>query len=210
MSDGIIPKCIDHIFETISMATNIRYLAFVNYFEIYNETIRDLLITTNESSLVNHPLKDIPGIGVTVPTLSSQPVINAIQCYRWLNLGNKNRITAATLMNENSSRSHTMFTITLEQSRNFTTNITSDNTDLDPEILKAGIRRGKLNLVDLAGSERQRKTGAQGVRLREANKINLSLSALGNVISSLVNGKTKHVPFRDSKLTRLLQVNYDT
>ncbi|KAH8236294.1 hypothetical protein KR032_000889 [Drosophila birchii] len=205
MSDGIIPKCFDHIFEAISMATNIRYLVFVNYFEIYNENIRDLLVSRNNDCLVNHPLKDIPGIGVTVPTLSSQPVINAMQCYRWLNVGNENRITAATLMNEKSSRSHTMFTITLEQSENFTTNIATEDTDLDHDNLRTGIRRGKLNLVDLAGSERQRKTGAQGERLREATKINLSLSVLGNVISSLVNGKTKHVPFRDSKLTRLLQ-----
>ncbi|XP_070143750.1 osmotic avoidance abnormal protein 3 [Drosophila kikkawai] len=205
MRDGIIPKCFDHIFEAISMATNVRYLAFVSYFEIYNENIRDLLVTASDGCVVNHPLKDIPGIGVTVPTLSSQPVINAMQCYRWLNVGNQNCITAATLMNENSSRSHTIFTITLEQSHNFTKNITSEDADLDPEILRAGIRRGKLNLVDLAGSERQGKTGAQGERLREATKINLSLSALGNVISSLVNGKTKYVPFRDSKLTRLLQ-----
>ena len=64
---------------------------------------------------------------------------------------------------------------------------------------------GKLNLVDLAGSERQSKTGATGDRLKEANKINLSLSALGNVISALVDGKSSHVPYRDSKLTRLLQ-----
>lgn len=66
---------------------------------------------------------------------------------------------------------------------------------------------GKLNLVDLAGSERQTKTGATGERLKEATKINLSLSALGNVISALVDGKAKHIPYRDSKLTRLLQVN---
>jgi len=69
----------------------------------------------------------------------------------------------------------------------------------------AKIKAGKLNLVDLAGSERQSKTGAQGVRFKEATKINLSLSALGNVISALVEGKGKHIPYRDSKLTRLLQ-----
>ena len=67
------------------------------------------------------------------------------------------------------------------------------------------IRVGKLNLVDLAGSERQAKTGAAGTRLKEATKINLSLSALGNVISALVDGKSTHIPYRDSKLTRLLQ-----
>ena len=69
------------------------------------------------------------------------------------------------------------------------------------------IRKGKLNLVDLAGSERQAKTQASGDRLKEATKINLSLSALGNVISALVDGKSKHIPYIDSKLTRLLQVN---
>lgn len=68
------------------------------------------------------------------------------------------------------------------------------------------IRVGKLNMVDLAGSERQSKTGATGERLKEATKINLSLSALGNVISALVDGKSSHIPYRDSKLTRLLQV----
>ncbi len=72
------------------------------------------------------------------------------------------------------------------------------------------IRKGKLNLVDLAGSERQAKTQASGDRLKEATKINLSLSALGNVISALVDGKSKHIPYRDSKLTRLLQVNIST
>eukprot|EP00976_Prorocentrum_cordatum_P106992 1194565-Prorocentrum_minimum.AAC.3 len=93
-----------------------------------------------------------------------------------------------------SSRSHSIFTITVE---------TSDHAKPGEE---SHIRVGKLNLVDLAGSERQSKTGATGDRLKEATKINLSLSALGNVISSLVDGKSTHIPYRDSKLTRLLQV----
>ncbi|XP_017062611.1 osmotic avoidance abnormal protein 3 isoform X2 [Drosophila eugracilis] len=196
-NSGIIHKCFDHIFETISMATNVRYLALVSYLEIYNESIRDLLNTNENTRMINHSLKEIPGIGVSVPTLTTHPVINTNQCYNWLSLGNKNRVTAATLMNEKSSRSHTIFTITLEQSP-FFSSVASENN-------LGGIRRGKLSLVDLAGSERQSKTGAQGERLKEASKINLSLSALGNVISSLVDGKAKHVPFRDSKLTRLLQ-----
>ena len=93
-------------------------------------------------------------------------------------------------------RSHAIFIITVECS-------TPDPEDEggDPHITV-----GKLNLVDLAGSERQAKTGAEGDRLKEATKINLSLSALGNVISALVDGKSAHVPYRDSKLTRLLQV----
>ncbi|KAK2718241.1 hypothetical protein QYM36_005532, partial [Artemia franciscana] len=95
-------------------------------------------------------------------------------------------------MNEHSSRSHAIFIITIESS------------ERGPEG-RNRIRVGKLNLVDLAGSERQSKTGATGDRFKEATKINLSLSALGNVISALVDGKSSHIPYRDSKLTRLLQ-----
>merc|ERR1719337_626546 len=95
-------------------------------------------------------------------------------------------------MNNESSRSHSIFTITIEQSE----------TGIDE---KDHIRVGKMNMVDLAGSERQSKTGATGDTLKEATKINLSLSALGNVISALVDGKSQHIPYRDSKLTRLLQ-----
>merc|ERR1719335_1505392 len=95
-------------------------------------------------------------------------------------------------MNANSSRSHSIFTVVVE----------CQGTGIDGE---EHIRVGKLNMVDLAGSERQSKTGATGDRLKEATKINLSLSALGNVISALVDGKSSHIPYRDSKLTRLLQ-----
>merc|ERR1712210_145408 len=107
-------------------------------------------------------------------------------------VGNQNRSVGKTEMNEHSSRSHAIFIITVECS------------ELDAEG-QAHICVGRLNLVDLAGSERQAKTGAVGDRLKEATKINLSLSALGNVISALVDGKSKHIPYRDSKLTRLLQ-----
>jgi kinesin family protein 3/17 len=103
--------------------------------------------------------------------------------------GKKNRSVGATLMNATSSRSHSIFTIVIE---------CADNGG-------EHIRVGKLNLVDLAGSERQSKTGATGDRLKEANKINLSLTALGNVITALVDAKSTHIPYRDSKLTRLLQ-----
>lgn len=109
-----------------------------------------------------------------------------------MTLGNKNRSVGATNMNEHSSRSHAILIVTVE----------CCETGADGE---SHIRVGKLNMVDLAGSERQSKTGAEGTRLKEATKINLSLSALGNVISALVDGKSTHVPYRDSKLTRLLQ-----
>ena len=94
-------------------------------------------------------------------------------------------------MNKDSSRSHSIFTIYIETSET----VSGETT----------FKVGKMNLVDLAGSERQSKTHAVGDRLKEANQINLSLSALGNVISALVDGKSKHIPYRTSKLTRLLQ-----
>lgn len=95
-------------------------------------------------------------------------------------------------MNVESSRSHAIFSITVESS------------ELD-ESGSQHVKMGKLQLVDLAGSERQSKTQASGIRLKEATKINLSLSVLGNVISALVDGKSTHIPYRNSKLTRLLQ-----
>ena len=108
--------------------------------------------------------------------------------------GKKNRSVGATAMNAGSSRSHAIFTIIVECCDSTGTVRTGEH-----------ITVGKLNLVDLAGSERQSKTQATGDRLKEATKINLSLSALGNVISALVDGKSQHIPYRDSKLTRLLQ-----
>ena len=109
-----------------------------------------------------------------------------------------NRSTGETLMNKDSSRSHSIFTIHVEAAEQSAESSASGDEEK--------IRAGKLNLVDLAGSERQSKTGATGARLKEATKINLSLSALGNVISALVDSKSKHIPYRDSKLTRMLQV----
>jgi kinesin family protein 3/17 len=106
--------------------------------------------------------------------------------------GSKNKHMGETAMNRNSSRSHSIFTITIENC----------SVEADGE---AHIRVGKFNMVDLAGSEKQSKTGAQGERLEEAIKINLSLSTLCNVISALVDNRSKYVPYRDSKLTRLLQ-----
>lgn len=103
-----------------------------------------------------------------------------------MRLGNRNRTTASTLMNRTSSRSHAIFTITVES---------KDKSDNRTTV-------AKLNLVDLAGSERLQKTRASGDRLREATNINQSLSVLGSVISALVDGKSTHVPYRNSKLTR--------
>ncbi|GJQ75337.1 kinesin-2C [Trypoxylus dichotomus] len=189
---GVISRAFEHIFEAISVTTGVKYLALASYLEIYNEQIRDLLLPANKISYNNSlSLKELPNEGLVVPGLTMKPVHNVPECEELLNIGSRNRIIGSTLMNQASSRSHSIFTISIEQ-------ISSENNN-------ESIKKGKLNLVDLAGSERQSKTGATGDRLKEATKINLSLSALGNVISALVDGKAKHIPYRDSKLTRLLQ-----
>ncbi|XP_021163866.2 kinesin-like protein KIF17 isoform X2 [Fundulus heteroclitus] len=186
---GVIPRAFEHIFESIQCAESTKFLVRASYLEIYNEEIRDLLGSDTKQRL---ELKEHPERGVYVRDLTMHTVHSVGECERILEQGWRNRAVGSTLMNKESSRSHSIFTVHLEIC----------NTDAAGQ---AHIRAGKLNLVDLAGSERQSKTGATGERLREATKINLSLSALGNVISALVHGRSKYVPYRDSKLTRLLQ-----
>ncbi|EDW18628.1 kinesin-like protein KIF3A [Drosophila mojavensis] len=187
---GIIPNAFAHIFGHIAKAQdNQKFLVRVSYMEIYNEEVRDLLGKDVSKSL---EVKERPDIGVFVKDLSGYVVHNADDLENIMRLGNKNRAVGATKMNQESSRSHAIFSITVESS----------------ELVEGGmqhVRMGKLQLVDLAGSERQSKTQASGQRLKEATKINLSLSVLGNVISALVDGKSTHIPYRNSKLTRLLQ-----
>lgn len=185
---GIIPRAFEHMFEAIAATANTKFLVHASYLEIYNEEIRDLLGTDVKKKM---DLKESNDSGVYVGGLSMHPVHNVAECEKVMEKGWKSRAVGATLMNADSSRSHSIFTVYLER-------VQTDEED-------GNIRKGKLNLVDLAGSERQAKTGATGDRLKEATKINLSLSALGNVISALVDGKSKHIPYRDSKLTRLLQ-----
>ncbi|KAM9408156.1 LOW QUALITY PROTEIN: kinesin-like protein KIF17 [Pholidichthys leucotaenia] len=186
---GVIPRAFEHIFESIQCAENTKFLVRASYLEIYNEEVRDLLGNDTKQRL---ELKEHPERGVYVRDLSMHTVHNVGECERIIEQGTRNRAVGYTLMNKDSSRSHSIFTIHLEI-------CSTDAAGQDH------LRAGKLNLVDLAGSERQSKTGATGERLREATKINLSLSALGNVISALVDGHSKYIPYRDSKLTRLLQ-----
>ncbi|XP_072740010.1 kinesin-like protein KIF17 isoform X1 [Ciconia boyciana] len=186
---GIIPRAFEHIFESIQCAENAKFLVRASYLEIYNEDIRDLLGADTKQKL---ELKEHPEKGVYVKGLSLHTVHGVVQCEQIMETGWRNRAVGYTLMNKDSSRSHSIFTVNMEI-------YTVDERGQDH------LRAAKLNLVDLAGSERQSKTGATGERLKEATKINLSLSALGNVISALVDGRCKHIPYRDSKLTRLLQ-----
>ncbi|KAL6752731.1 kinesin-like protein FLA10 [Haematococcus lacustris] len=195
---GIIPNTFDYIFQVIARESgNKEFLVRASYLEIYNEDIRDLLSKNPNTKL---ELKESGDKGVYVKDLmqfvvKSQTEINSVQT-----VGKKNRSVGATAMNQDSSRSHSIFTITIEMTDKFDATATAAASKDESHI-----RVGKLNLVDLAGSERQSKTGATGDRLKEGIKINLSLTALGNVISALVDGKSGHIPYRDSKLTRLLQ-----
>jgi hypothetical protein len=195
---GIIPKTFDQIFGAIENNTVARkqFLVRASYIEIYNEDVRDLM---SDNPKARCEIKEDPERGVFIKGVTNTEVTTVQQLNILMNEGNKNRSVGATLMNADSSRSHSLFTVTIETA--------------EPQIIQGReemkIRQGKLNLVDLAGSERQSKTQAVGQRLKEATKINLSLSALGNVIEALVkvaNGdKGRHIPYRDSKLTRLLQ-----
>ncbi|XP_037086566.1 kinesin-like protein KIF3B [Pollicipes pollicipes] len=186
---GIIPRSFDHIFSHIERSENCQYLVRASYLEIYQEENRDLL---NKDQHQRLELKERPDTGTYVKDLSSFVCKSVKEIEHVMAVGNANRSVGATNMNEHSSRSHAIFLVTVECSE----------LGLDGE---PHIRVGKLNMVDLAGSERQAKTGASGERLKEATKINLSLSALGNIISALVDGKSSHIPYRDSKLTRLFQ-----
>jgi hypothetical protein len=138
--------------------------------------------------------------GVFVEGLSEWAVRSPNEIYSLMQKGAMSRATATTKMNDLSSRSHAVFIIIVEQMT-----IIDDNNNDDEEPPKY-IKVGKLNLVDLAGSERVRVTGATGKRLEESKKINQSLSCLGNVIAALTDLKSRtHIPYRDSKLTRLLE-----
>ncbi|XP_064847876.1 kinesin-like protein KIF3B isoform X3 [Oncorhynchus masou masou] len=199
---GVIPNAFEHVFTQISRSSADRqYLVRASYLEIYREEIRDLLDPNMHAPHVPNvhtqpphtlELRESPESGVYVRDLTSCVCRSVKEIEELMNLGNQVRSVGATDMNEHSSRSHTLFLITVECSQ----------TGPDG---RQHIRVGRLNLVDLAGSERQAKTGVHGERLKEAAKINLSLSALGNVISALADGRSGHVPYRDSKLTRLLQ-----
>jgi len=185
---GIIPRMIEAVFDGIAQADpDIEFTVKVSYVEIYNEKIRDLL----DESKTNLRVRESP-MGVWIEDVTEVYVGDTSQVYQVMAAGAESRAKSATNMNAESSRSHSVFIITLGQ-RNTVT----------------GLKRGgKLTLVDLAGSEKVAKTGAEGQTLEEAKHINKSLSALGNVINALTSapesGKPLHVPYRDSKLTYLL------
>jgi len=186
---GIIPRSFEMIFDLIKTTFNTNYLIRVSFLELYNEEIIDLLSKSNDNQKLE--IKENPEIGFYVKDLSNWVVKSPKDMVQLLEKGKELRHTAETKMNGRSSRSHSIFSIIVDNS-------TTDNTGGDH------IRSGKLNLVDLAGSERQSKTETTGKNFHEGVMINLSLTALGKVINALVSDKKQHVPYRDSKLTKLL------
>ena len=210
---GIIPRAIEQIFEHVSsnITPRKRFLVRASYLQIYNECISDLL----KPERTNLSIREDKKRGVFVEGLSEWVVRSPEEIYGLMERGGAMRATGAHKMNEMSSRSHAVFIIICEQSQKtyldkhgneITETQIQKGVPVDEKNTKQSFTVGKLNLVDLAGSERVRLTGATGVRLQESKKINQSLSALGNVIAALTDKKgRKHIPYRDSKLTRILE-----
>lgn len=193
---GMTPRIFEFLFARIQAEEEsrkderLKYNCKCSFLEIYNEQITDLLDPSSTNLLLREDVKK----GVYVENLSEFEVQTVSDILKLLTQGSLNRKVAATNMNRESSRSHSVFTCVIESrwEKDSTTNL----------------RFARLNLVDLAGSERQKSSGAEGERLKEAANINKSLSTLGHVIMILldvVHGRARHVPYRDSRLTFLLQ-----
>ncbi|XP_023709668.1 kinesin-like protein Klp61F isoform X3 [Cryptotermes secundus] len=187
---GIIPRTLSNLFDELRIQ-QVEFTVRVSFLEIYNEELLDLLSPSDDSSKIRL-FEDATKKGsVIIHGLEEVTVHNKNEVYAILEKGSFKRQTAGTLMNAQSSRSHTVFSITVHIKEN----------SLDGEEL---LKTGKLNLVDLAGSENIGRSGAVDKRAREAGNINQSLLTLGRVITALVE-RAPHVPYRESKLTRLLQ-----
>lgn len=189
---GIIPRSVSQLFSALNSINCCEYSVKISFIELYNEELSDLL---SESTDNNEKLRifDDPARkgSVIIPGLEEIVVQNKSEVYKILQKGAEKRQKASTLMNSQSSRSHSIFTVT----------VFIKEKSIDGE---ETIKVGKLNLVDLAGSENIERSGATGKRAAEAGKINKSLTTLGRVITALVEHRD-HIPYRESNLTRLLQ-----
>ncbi|KAJ6740355.1 KINESIN-LIKE PROTEIN KIN-4B [Salix purpurea] len=220
---GLIPQVMDTLFNKIeTLKHQTEFQLHVSFIEILKEEVKDLLDSASESKSVvanGHTAKvAVPGKptiqireasnGVITLAGSTEVAVSTLQeMAACLEKGSLSRATGSTNMNNQSSRSHAIFTITLEQMRKL--HSVSPVNDTPDEDMGEEYFCAKLHLVDLAGSERAKRTGTGGLRLKEGIHINKGLLALGNVISALGDEKKRkegmHVPYRDSKLTRLLQ-----
>eukprot|EP01063_Lacrimia_lanifica_P024668 TRINITY_DN32538_c0_g1_i1.p1 TRINITY_DN32538_c0_g1~~TRINITY_DN32538_c0_g1_i1.p1 ORF type:complete len:760 (+),score=266.27 TRINITY_DN32538_c0_g1_i1:76-2280(+) len=189
---GMIARAVNQIFDNTqwkSRMTGFSFQLVCSFLEIYNETLADLLNPTDYGShKLKHDIRIVDG-EATVSNIHEEVVESREHVYHLLRIANENRRTAATKMNDRASRSHSVFQMKI---RGYN------------EATRQSIT-GLLNLVDLAGSERLSKSQAEGDRLRETQHINKSLACLGDVIAALAKGDGSHIPFRQSKLTHLLQ-----
>ncbi|CAG9539496.1 unnamed protein product [Cercopithifilaria johnstoni] len=191
-SVGIVPRALQHIFTELENQDAEEFSVRVSYVELYNEELYDLLGNGELGHARLRLFEDSVRKGsVIVSGLEEVPVFDRLEVRELLKRGAEKRRTAATQMNLNSSRSHTVFTITV---------VIRENTVSGEEVIK----QGKLSLIDLAGSENIGRSGSIDKRAREAGSINQSLLTLGRVIMALTSG-AGHVPYRESKLTRILQ-----
>ncbi|XP_071657990.1 kinesin-like protein KIF27 isoform X2 [Patagioenas fasciata] len=201
---GIIPRAIQELFQHISENCKIDFHVKVSYIEVYKEELRDLLeLETSVKEL--HIREDEKGNTVIVGAKEFQ-VECADEVISLLESGNAARHTGTTQMNEHSSRSHAVFTISICQ-KQFAESRTNTGAAQDSSWKSAQMISSKFHFVDLAGSERVTKTGNTGERFKESIQINSGLLALGNVISALGDPKRKsvHIPYRDAKITRILK-----
>ncbi|XP_048633774.1 kinesin-like protein KIN-5A [Brassica napus] len=193
---GVIPRAVKQIFDILEAQSAAEYSLKVSFLELYNEELTDLLapeetkFADDKSKKPLALMEDGKG-GVFVRGLEEEIVSTADEIYKVLEKGSAKRRTAETLLNKQSSRSHSIFSVTIH---------IKECTPEGEEIVKSG----KLNLVDLAGSENISRSGAREGRAREAGEINKSLLTLGRVINALVE-HSGHIPYRESKLTRLLR-----
>ena len=185
-SRGIVSRATKQVFSRIEEdLVGTEYKISCSYLEIYQEVVNDLLSADAKSK--NLKIKESAERGVYVEGAVEEYVSSESEVNALLSLGNSVKMIACTAMNNRSSRSHTLFIVDIEQKQE-----------------NGGTKRAKLNLVDLAGSENVSKTKASGTVLEEAKKINQSLSALGNCIRKLADNRSTHIPYRDSRLTRVL------
>jgi len=188
---GIIPRALGDIFDYVQADPAHAYTVTFSYLQIYCEQLQDLLCPDSGDNL---PIRE-GAAGVYVPNLKQIEVTSLEDCLQLLQIGARNRNVAFTALNAHSSRSHAVVIATVIQR---------------PLVTAAGrtaprVHVGKLYMVDLAGSERLKKSKSTGQRASEAKAINLSLTTLGMCVSARASGTAAHIPFRDSKLTRLLQ-----
>nr|QWT43304.1 kinesin-related protein KIN7B [Citrullus lanatus] len=193
---GIIPLAVNNLFDVIHQDADREFLLRMSYMEIYNEEINDLLVPEHRKLQIHESLER----GIYVAGLREEIVASSEQVLDLMEFGESHRHIGETNMNLYSSRSHTIFRMIIESRDKVEDGDTGNSCD--------AVRVSVLNLVDLAGSERAAKTGAEGIRLKEGSHINKSLMTLGTVIKKLSEGaesQGSHVPYRDSKLTRILQ-----